>query len=93
MRLRTGPAATTLGLLTLMLFLVWPPTGSCHPMAKPEHHRMMLMERMSSPGFRFGWRNVTCRLCEVVFGVVDLALAVMLGRLLLLLSLLFFPEH
>lgn len=76
MRLRrTGPAAATLGLMTILLFLVWPPIGSCHPMAKPEQHRMMLMERMSSPGFRFGWRNVTCRLCEIVFGVVDLALA------------------
>lgn len=85
MRLRTVPAAATVGLMTFLVFLAWPPIGSCHPMAKPEQHRMVLMERLSSPGFRFGWRNVTCRMCKIVFGVVDLALAVMFARFVCLL--------
>lgn len=80
MRLRSVPTAATVGLMTFLVFLVWSPIGSCHPMAKPEQHRMVLMERLSSPAFRFGWRNVTCRLCKTVFGVVDLALAVTFGR-------------
>lgn len=75
MGLRT---AATAGLMTFLVLLVWSPIGSCHPMASAEQHRVVLMERLSSPGFRFGWGNVTCRVCKIVFGVIDLALAVML---------------
>lgn len=82
MRLPTSPA--TLGLMTLLMFTC-PLFGSCHPVGTSEQHKLVFIEKISSPAFRFNWRNVTCPLCKVLFTIVDIALLVMF-------KLLFIPE-
>lgn len=74
MRLPTSPA--TLGLMTLLMFMC-PLFGSCHPVGTSEQHKLVFMEKISSPAFRFNWRNVTCPLCKALFTIVDIALLVM----------------
>ncbi|XP_077403403.1 sphingomyelin phosphodiesterase [Vanacampus margaritifer] len=61
------------GLLTCALLLVPPLYTSCHPTlisGQPQ----LVMERLSLPMFKFNWTSISCRACQVLFTMLDVAL-------------------
>uniref|UniRef100_A0A3Q2YCR2 Sphingomyelin phosphodiesterase 1 n=1 Tax=Hippocampus comes TaxID=109280 RepID=A0A3Q2YCR2_HIPCM len=61
------------GLLTCALFFVFPLTASCHPTlisGQPQ----LVVERLRLPMLKFNWTNISCRVCQVLFTLLDVAL-------------------
>ncbi|XP_077596610.1 sphingomyelin phosphodiesterase [Stigmatopora nigra] len=62
-----------LGMLTCALLLLLPMHCPCHPMLISDQSDF-LMERLSLPMFKFNWTSISCRVCQVLFTVLDVAL-------------------
>ncbi|XP_061754541.1 sphingomyelin phosphodiesterase [Nerophis ophidion] len=60
-------------LLTCALLFVLPQSGSCHP-ALISGQPDLVIERLSLPRFKFNWTNISCRVCQGLFIILDVAL-------------------
>ncbi|XP_036379011.1 sphingomyelin phosphodiesterase [Megalops cyprinoides] len=68
-------ARCTLWFLSLGFILISSPFGRTHPVLDGERGaHVKFVEVLPKLQFEFGWRNLTCPLCKVVFTIVDVAL-------------------
>ncbi|XP_077361773.1 sphingomyelin phosphodiesterase [Festucalex cinctus] len=61
------------GVLTCALLIVLPFYASCHPTLISDQPQFV-MERLSLQMFRFNWTSISCRACQVLFTILDVAL-------------------
>ncbi|XP_061557653.1 sphingomyelin phosphodiesterase isoform X2 [Phycodurus eques] len=61
------------GLLTCALLFVLPLYAACHPMRISDQPQLV-MERLSLPMVKFNWTSISCRVCQALFTILDVAL-------------------
>ncbi|XP_051902802.1 sphingomyelin phosphodiesterase [Hippocampus zosterae] len=60
-------------LLTCALLFVFPLTASCYPTLNSGQPQLVI-ERLRLPMMKFNWTTISCRMCQVLFTLLDVAL-------------------
>uniref|UniRef100_A0A3Q3J3G6 Saposin B-type domain-containing protein n=1 Tax=Monopterus albus TaxID=43700 RepID=A0A3Q3J3G6_MONAL len=72
--MRLPTVSPSRGLVTFTLVLMMPLFGFCHPGQVSRQSGLVFMQQFVHQGVGFNWKNVTCRLCQTVFTIIDIAL-------------------